>query len=83
MKRDNRRLARAVRQESEAEGMKQKEAIKQAVAEAKEEGFPTDTEEKEGYFMGQVAKGESLCADGESPRPTRVVFRLLTRYLSI
>ncbi|KAI1906666.1 mitochondrial import receptor subunit tom20 [Ophidiomyces ophidiicola] len=64
LKRDNRRIARAVRQESQAEGVKQKEAIKKALQEAKEEGFPTDIEEKEGYFMSQVASGEALCADG-------------------
>lgn len=64
LKRDNRRLARAVKEEAEAQGAKQREAIKKAVAQAKEEGFPTDLEEKEAYFMGQVAKGESLCADG-------------------
>ncbi|EAS28596.3 mitochondrial import receptor subunit [Coccidioides immitis RS] len=66
LKRDNRRLARAVRQESEAEGAKQKEEIKRAVQEAKDEGFPTDIEEREGFFMGQVAKGEALCADGSN-----------------
>ncbi|WEW56970.1 mitochondrial import receptor subunit tom20 [Emydomyces testavorans] len=64
LKRDNRRMARAVQQESEAEGAKQKEAIKRAVQEAKEEGFPTDIEEREGFFMSQVAQGEALCADG-------------------
>ena len=63
LKRDNRRLARAVREETEAQGAMQMESIKRAVAQAKEEGFPTDLEEKEAFFMGQVAKGEALCAD--------------------
>jgi import receptor subunit TOM20 len=34
------------------------------VAEAKEEGFPTDVEEKEAYFMNEVAHGEQLAQDG-------------------
>ncbi|KAL2214950.1 putative mitochondrial import receptor subunit [Thermoascus aurantiacus ATCC 26904] len=66
LKRNNRRLARAVKEEVEAQGAKQREAIKRAVAQAKDEGFPTDLEEKEAYFMGQVAKGESLCAEGNN-----------------
>ncbi|PGH17423.1 hypothetical protein AJ80_04793 [Polytolypa hystricis UAMH7299] len=62
LKRDNRRLAREVREESVAEGAKQMEAIKRAVADAKAEEFPTDLEEKEGYFMSHIAQGEALCA---------------------
>lgn len=64
LKRDNRRMARAVKEEVEAHGAMQREAIKKAVAQAKDEGFPADLEEREAYFMGQVAKGESLCAEG-------------------
>lgn len=57
-------MARAVKEEAEAQGAMQRELIKKAVQQAKDEGFPTDLEEKESYFMGQVAKGESLCAEG-------------------
>ncbi|KAL5359900.1 mitochondrial outer membrane translocase complex, subunit Tom20 domain-containing protein [Aspergillus floccosus] len=64
LKRNNRRHARAVKEEAEAQGAQEREAIKKAVQQAKDEGFPTDLEEKEAYFMGQVAKGESLCAEG-------------------
>jgi import receptor subunit TOM20 len=52
-----------VREETEALGAMQMESIRRAVAQAKDEGFPTDLEEKEAFFMGQVAKGEALCAD--------------------
>ena len=31
---------------------------------AKEIGFPTEIEEKENYFMTEVARGENLCQDG-------------------
>lgn len=64
LKRNNRRYARAVKEEAEAQGAQQRESIKIAVQQAKDEGFPTDLEEKEAYFMGQVARGESLCAEG-------------------
>ncbi|RHZ48329.1 TOM complex receptor protein TOM20 [Aspergillus thermomutatus] len=64
LKRNNRRLARAVKEEAEAQGAMQRETLKKAVQQAKDEGFPTDLEEKEAYFMGQVARGESLCAEG-------------------
>lgn len=33
--------------------------------EAKEEGFPTDVEEREAYFMNEVGQGEKLCQDSE------------------
>ncbi|KLJ07825.1 hypothetical protein EMPG_16701 [Blastomyces silverae] len=64
LKRDNRRLARAVREESAAQGARQIAEIKEAVAEAKAEGFPTDPDDKERYFMGQISKGEQLAAEG-------------------
>ncbi|PGH14525.1 hypothetical protein AJ79_03018 [Helicocarpus griseus UAMH5409] len=64
LKRDNRRLARAVREETEAQGARQIAEIKQTVDEAKEEGFPADPEAKEAYFMGQIAQGEQLAANG-------------------
>ncbi|KAG5291407.1 mitochondrial import receptor subunit tom-20 [Histoplasma ohiense] len=66
LKRDNRRLARAVREESAAQGARQIAEIKEAVLDAKAEGFPTDPDDKERYFMGQIAKGEQLAADGSS-----------------
>jgi len=61
LKRESRRQARAAREEAEAQGAQQKEAIKRAVTDAMEEGFPTDVEEKEEFFMNEVARGERLC----------------------
>lgn len=61
-------MARAVRQENEAQGAQQMAKIRQAVADAKDEGFPADLEEREGFFMSQVAKGEGLCADSTLDR---------------
>ncbi|MCJ1474746.1 hypothetical protein MMC13_003406 [Lambiella insularis] len=64
LKRESRREARVARTQAEVQGAQQKEAIKAAVEVAKEEGFPTDVEDKEAYFMNEVAKGETLCQDG-------------------
>lgn len=64
LKRELRKEARAVREQAEAEGKQQKEAIKAAVRGAREEGFPTDVEDKEAYFMNEVGRGEALCQDG-------------------
>ncbi|KAJ5762537.1 uncharacterized protein N7511_005919, partial [Penicillium nucicola] len=63
----------AKEQEAAAEGA-QKEEIKQALAKAKEEGWPTDLEEKESFFMQQVAMGEGLCADGNNKVEAAVAF---------
>ncbi|KAI9839734.1 MAG: hypothetical protein M1838_004273 [Thelocarpon superellum] len=66
LKREARRQARFAREEAEAHGAKQKQAIKAAVAAAREEGFPTGVEEKEAYFMNEVAHGEVLCQDSDA-----------------
>jgi mitochondrial import receptor subunit TOM20 len=49
----------------EVEGKQQQESIKQAVEEAQEEGFPTDIEEREAFFMSEVARGEQLNGEGK------------------
>ncbi|KAI9752846.1 MAG: hypothetical protein M4579_005461 [Chaenotheca gracillima] len=64
LKRDARRQARAAKEEAVAHNARQKESIKSAMKEAQAEGFPTDVEEKEAYFMNEVARGEALCQDG-------------------
>ena len=69
LKRESRREARAEKEEAEAQGQQQKRAIRNAVDEAKEEGFPTDVEEKEAYFMNEVGQGEVLCQDSMSKAP--------------
>ena len=65
LKRESRREARAAKEEAEAQGEQQKGAIRAAMDEAKEEGFPTDVEEREAYFMNEVGRGEALCQDSE------------------
>lgn len=65
MKRESKRQARAAKEEAEAHTTKQRQVLRAAVEEALEEGFPTDVEEKEAYFMNEVARGEGLAQDGE------------------
>ena len=48
--------------------------VRLAVAEAKEEGFPTDVEAKEAYFLQMVTEGETLSADRKYPRQKRRSF---------
>jgi import receptor subunit TOM20 len=56
----------SAKEEAEAHTIRQRQAIRAAVEEAKEEGFPTDVEEKEAYFMQEVARGEGLSGEGMS-----------------
>jgi mitochondrial import receptor subunit TOM20 len=65
LKRESRRQARLQKEESLQQGQKQKEEIRSLVREAVEEGFPTDLEEREAYFMQQIAQGEQLAGEGE------------------
>jgi len=64
LKRESRRQARAAKEEAEADKIKEKAAIKEAVKAAQEEGFPQNVEEKEAYFMEEVAQGEMLSQSG-------------------
>lgn len=64
LKKESKRQARAAKEEAQAHTIKQREAIRNAVEEAKEEGFPVDVEEKEAYFMQEVARGEGLSGEG-------------------
>ncbi|RDL39862.1 putative mitochondrial import receptor subunit tom-20 [Venustampulla echinocandica] len=64
LKKESKRQARAAKEEAEAHTVRQRQAVRAVVEEAKEEGFPSDVEEREAYFMQQVAKGEGLSGDG-------------------
>ena len=68
LKRESRKIAKAAKEEAEAQGQQQKQAIRDAVSEAQEEGFPTNVEDKEAYFMNEVGHGETLCQSGEYAR---------------
>ncbi len=72
MKKESKRQARAAKEEAAASSVRQRQAVHKAVEEAKEEGFPTDSDEKEAYFMQEVSKGESMSGEGTvySPLPS-------------
>lgn len=53
------------RAEAEAAEAEQRRLLVLAVREAQDAGFPTDVEDKEAYFMSEVAQGEGLCQGGE------------------
>lgn len=63
MRRNERRKARAEKEEAEAATKRKRESIQRAVDQARAEGFPTDVEEKEAFFLDQVQKGEVLSSD--------------------
>ena len=64
LKRESKRQARVAKEEAEIQGKQQQEQIKQVVDDTLEEGFPTDLEEREAYFMQQIAQGEAMSSDG-------------------
>ena len=64
LRREARKQARLAKEEAEIQGKRQQEDIKRAVEEALDEGFPTDLEEREAFFMQQIAQGEALAGDG-------------------
>ena len=64
LKRESRRQAKLAKEEAEIQEQQQETAIKQAVEEAIEEGFPKDLEEREAFFMQQIASGEQLAGEG-------------------
>ena len=64
LKRESRRQQRIAKEEAETQGKQQKEEIKRTVEEALAEGFPTDLEEKEAFFMQQIGQGEAIAGSG-------------------
>ena len=68
LRRNERRQVRVEKEEAKASSQQQRQRVKNAVAAAVDEGFPTDPSEREMYFMEQVSKGEVLGSDREFPR---------------
>ncbi|KAI1007773.1 hypothetical protein K3495_g455 [Podosphaera aphanis] len=80
LKRDLKKLARVAKEEAEARSVQQRQAIRAAVEQAKEEGFPVDVEEKEAYFMNEVARGEALGAEGTGLEAALCFYKALKVY---
>ncbi len=64
LRRNHRQQARSEKDQAQASATAQRQAIRDAVDEAKAEGFPASAEEKEAYFLEQVQAGEVLGTDG-------------------
>ncbi|KAJ5050410.1 uncharacterized protein L3040_002293 [Drepanopeziza brunnea f. sp. 'multigermtubi'] len=64
LKKDSKRQAKAAKEEAEAHTLRQRQAIREALEEAKEEGFPSDLEDREAYFLQEVARAEGLAGEG-------------------
>ncbi|EWC47908.1 hypothetical protein DRE_02790 [Drechslerella stenobrocha 248] len=64
--RERRKHAKAQKAVKEAEAENERAQLRAAVAAANEEGYPSGVEEREAYFMNEVARGEQLLQHGES-----------------
>jgi mitochondrial import receptor subunit TOM20 len=74
LKRQHKKISRESQEASKAAERSQKERIKRSVDQANEDGFPTDPEETESYFMQEVARGETMCQDGSDPVEAALCF---------
>lgn len=66
LKKEKKRHHKAQKARAAAASASQREKLHEAVRKAQAEGFPADVEEKEAYFMSEVARGEALCSEGTS-----------------
>ncbi|KAB5572753.1 MAS20 protein import receptor [Coniochaeta sp. 2T2.1] len=78
LRRNERRVARQEKEAAQADAIAHRRKVKVAVDEAKSEGFPTGSDEKEAYFLEQVQQGELLGAD-----PTKLFDAALAFYKAL
>lgn len=78
LRRSERRQARAEKDQAEANAKAMKLTIRQAVDDAKEEGFPATPDEKEAFFLEQVQAGELMAAD-----PSKLIDAALAFYKAL
>ncbi|KAK1750975.1 protein import receptor MAS20 [Echria macrotheca] len=78
LRRNEKKQARVSKEQAEAQHQAQRQYIKKLVDEAKDEGFPVSSDEKESYFLEQVQAGEQLGAD-----PSKVVDAALAFYKAL
>ncbi|KAI9886151.1 MAG: S23-interacting protein [Watsoniomyces obsoletus] len=74
LRREARRQEKAIKEQADAHDARQKDAIKAAMAKAKDQGFPTNDEDKEAFFMGELQRGENMCTDGSDPVDAAMCF---------
>ncbi|KAI1386494.1 mitochondrial import receptor subunit tom-20, partial [Hypoxylon trugodes] len=78
LRREERRQARAEKEEAVAQTKQKRKDIQGSIDQAAEEGFPTGVNEKEQFFMDHVQKGELLAAD-----PTKTIDAALAFYKAL
>lgn len=64
LRRDKKKHQSAQKHQEAAANAAQRQQVAGALKQVAEEGFPTDAEEREGYFMNELAQGELLCQEG-------------------
>ncbi|KAI1133633.1 mitochondrial import receptor subunit tom-20 [Nemania abortiva] len=74
LRREERRQARAEKEEAVALSKQKRASIQAAVDAALEEGFPTGVNEKEQYFMEFVQQGELLASDPSQTTEAALAF---------
>ncbi|KAI2620102.1 mitochondrial import receptor subunit tom-20 [Hypoxylon sp. NC1633] len=74
LRREERRQARAEKEEAYAQSKEKRKNIQQIIEQATEEGYPTGVNEKEQFFMDHVQKGEMLAADPSSTMDAALAF---------
>ncbi|KAI3332095.1 mitochondrial import receptor subunit tom-20 [Xylariaceae sp. AK1471] len=74
LRREERRQARAAKEEAVAQTKQKRRGIQAAVDAAVEEGFPTGVNEKEQYFMEYVQQGEVLASDPSQTMEAALAF---------
>lgn len=65
LEKERKKVAKKEKVEKEEAEQSVKDLISQVMELAGQETLPSTPEEKEKYFMAQVAKGEALCSQGK------------------
>ncbi|KAI8633439.1 mitochondrial import receptor subunit tom-20 [Xylariaceae sp. FL1651] len=74
LRREERRQARAEKDQADAQSNQKRRNVQAAVDAATEEGYPTGTNEKEQYFMEMVQQGEILASDPTNTTEAALAF---------
>ncbi|KAI0111321.1 mitochondrial outer membrane translocase complex, subunit Tom20 domain-containing protein [Daldinia grandis] len=74
LRREERRQARAEKEEAVLQTKQKRKDIQKVIDQATEEGFPTGVNEKEQFFMDHVQKGELLAADPSNTLEAALAF---------
>ncbi|KAI5806759.1 putative mitochondrial import receptor subunit [Peziza echinospora] len=64
LRRDRKKYVKVQKQQEAAASAQQRDAIAHALLQVEIEGFPEDVDQKEAFFMNEVAQGEGLCQEG-------------------